>query len=166
MATEGVLGIFAGASEAANAVRALRARGHRKVFAVMAAPFPEVIDALGRPASPLGWATLVGAFAGASCGFALCISTAFAWPLLTSGKPIVSVPPFAIVAFELAVLFGALATIASVVIGAFVARRRPPIPYDPAFSADAVGVFAAGPAEADLDALLTDAGAREIRHVS
>ncbi|MGZ8432659.1 MAG: quinol:electron acceptor oxidoreductase subunit ActD, partial [Candidatus Deferrimicrobiaceae bacterium] len=40
------------------------------------------------------------------------ILTTLSWPLIVGGKPIVSVPPFLIIAFALTILFGALSTFA------------------------------------------------------
>ncbi len=36
--------------------------------------------------------------------------TSLSWPLIVGGKPIVSLPPFLIIAFALTILFGALST--------------------------------------------------------
>lgn len=74
-------------------------------------PFPvhEALRLLQVPASPLRFFTFTGALAGVVTGFALTIYTALRWPgLITSGKPIVSLPPFTIIAFELTILFGAV----------------------------------------------------------
>ena len=42
---------------------------------------------------------------------AFTIYTVLSWPLMVGGKPIVSIPAFVIIAFELTILFGALATL-------------------------------------------------------
>jgi hypothetical protein len=63
------------------------------------------------------------------------------WPLVVGGKPIVSIPPYVIIIFEMMVLFGALSTI----IGLFVLSRlpnvKPAIIYDPEFTAGRFGVY-------------------------
>jgi hypothetical protein len=85
--------------------------------------------------------TLVGALTGTATGFAFTTWTSMDWPLVVGGKPIVSIPAYVIIAFELTVLFGALAT----VIGLFVLSRIPnfkPAPvYDPEFTAGRYGVY-------------------------
>jgi Alternative complex III, ActD subunit len=53
---------------------------------------------------------LLGAASGTSFGFAFTILTSLSWPLVVGGKPIVSIPPFIIIAFALTILFGALST--------------------------------------------------------
>lgn len=52
--------------------------------------------------------TLVGALSGTAFGFGFTIFTVLSWPIITGGKPIVSIPPFVIIAFELTILFGAV----------------------------------------------------------
>ena len=53
---------------------------------------------------------LAGAASGTVTGFAFTILTSLSWPLIVGGKPIVSLPPFLIIAFALTILFGALST--------------------------------------------------------
>jgi hypothetical protein len=53
---------------------------------------------------------LLGAASGTVTGFAFTILTSLSWPLIVGGKPIVSLPPFIIIAFALTILFGALST--------------------------------------------------------
>jgi len=51
---------------------------------------------------------LVGGLAGAAAGYWFTSFTSLDWPLISGGKPMVSIPPFTIIAFELMVLFGSL----------------------------------------------------------
>jgi hypothetical protein len=77
-------------------------------------PYPvEGADELLRaPASGLRIFTLLGALTGLFVGFAFTIYTVLSWPLMVGGKPIVSIPAFVIIAFELTILFGALESMA------------------------------------------------------
>jgi len=163
--SEGALAVFSAPASAADAIRALRAAGHREVRVAMPAPFPVMVEALGRPTSPLGWLTLGGAVTGTASGFALCIGTSLAWPLTTGGKPIVSLPPFAIIAFELAVLLGGLVTLAGLGVMMHLGRRRHAMPRDLRFSADRIGVFVPD-GDATVEQLLRDHGAEEVSHVA
>jgi molybdopterin-containing oxidoreductase family membrane subunit len=156
----GVLGVFSRPDAAARAVEELRAAGVSDVRAAMPAPFPELVAALGRPQSALGWATLGGGLAGTIAGFALTVGTSLDWPLVTGGKPIVSIPTFVIVAFEVTVLVGALANLAALIIS--VARRRRPVPFDPRWSGDRIAVFAVGAERDKARAVLERAGAEEV----
>lgn len=68
----------------------------------------EILDV--RP-SKLKFFTFFGGLSGTITGFAFTIYTVLRWPfLITGGKPLVSIPPFIVIAFELTILFGALAT--------------------------------------------------------
>ncbi len=160
-ADPGVVGTFAAPAEAARAIRALREAGVRDVRAGMPAPFPEVVEALGRPRSRLGLATFPGAIAGLLAGIALTVGTSLAWPLVTGGKPIVSIPPFVIVIFELTVLIGSITNLVAVVVGATRGRRFPAIART---TRDRIGVFAAGGDER-AERILQDRGAEEVRRV-
>ncbi len=160
-ADPGVVGTFAAPADAARAILALREAGVPDVRAAMPTPFPEVVEALGRRRSRLGLATVPGAIAGLLCGIALTVGTSVAWPLVTGGKPIVSIPPFVIVIFELTVLIGSITNLVAVVVGATHGRRFPPIARA---TADRVGVFAGG-ADDRAEAILRERGAEEVRRV-
>ena len=86
-------------------------------------PVHEAFHILRTTPSPLGWFTGTGAVLGAATGFGLTIGTVLAWPLITSGKPLVSLPPFMIIAFELTILLGAVASI----LGFFHLNRFPSV---------------------------------------
>ena len=73
---------------------------------------PEVEEILPGKRSKVRYFALVGAASGTVTGFAFTILTSLSWPLIVGGKPIVSIPPFIIIAFALTILFGALSTFA------------------------------------------------------
>jgi hypothetical protein len=73
---------------------------------------PEVEEILPGKRSKVRLFALVGAASGTVAGFAFTILTSLSWPLIVGGKPVVSLPPFLIIAFALTILFGALATFA------------------------------------------------------
>ncbi len=162
----GVLGVFSEPALGARAIRALRAAGHSHIRTASPAPYPEIVEALGRPRSRLDAVTLTGALAGTAAGFALCIGTSLAWPLVTGGKPIVSIPPFVIIAFEVAVLIGAGVNLLALAVMTGRGRRRLAVPFDPRFSADRIGVFVVGGDLGRAEALLRQYGAEEVRRVA
>lgn len=49
-----------------------------------------------------------GATTGFIAGFAFTIFTVIDWSLITGGKPMVSIPAFLVIAYELTILFGCL----------------------------------------------------------
>ena len=162
----GVLAVFADVDAAARAVQALREARHADIRMASPAPFPALVEALGRPRSRLDSVTLSGAALGVVGGFALCIGTALAWPLMTGGKPIVSIPPFVIIAFELSVLVGAGVNLAALAVSAGRGRRTRAVPYDPRFSADRIGVFVVGGDTAGEERIMRENGAEEVRRVA
>ncbi|GMV06240.1 MAG: hypothetical protein AMXMBFR53_25160 [Gemmatimonadota bacterium] len=130
-----------------DAIEGLRKAGFKSLKAY--APYPEhhIEAALGYGQSPVRVFTLVGGLTGTATGFAFTTWTSMDWPLVVGGKPIVSIPAYVIIAFELTVLFGALSTI----IGLFILSRlpdfKPPVIYDPEFSNGRYGVYVEAPPE-------------------
>jgi hypothetical protein len=61
--------------------------------------------------SELRFFTLAGALAGFFLSFAFIIFTVLDWPLITGGKPLISIPAFIIVAFECTILFGGIVSL-------------------------------------------------------
>lgn len=68
----------------------------------------EVEHILHQKDSPLKFFTLTGAILGMLAGFAFTIFTILDWPLISSGKPLVSIPPYIVIAFELTILLGGI----------------------------------------------------------
>jgi hypothetical protein len=86
----------------------------------VASPLPrhEMLDIIyeGRP-SPVRWWTLSGACAGITSGLLLTSLTASKWPMINpGGKPVVSLPPFAVIMFECTILGGALFTLCGMMV--------------------------------------------------
>ncbi len=166
MPVEGrVLGMFEEPAGAARAVRALRA-ARFEVETAMPAPFPEVIAALGKPRSGLGAVTFSGALLGLLAGALLTVGTSLAWPLVTGGKPIVSVPPFVIVVFEVTVLAGSLTNLAAVVAGAALGARRQATAARVGGTGDRIAVVASAGEASAARRILRESGAEEVRDVA
>jgi molybdopterin-containing oxidoreductase family membrane subunit len=111
--------------------------------------------------------TLAGAVGGVLLGFGLSAYASLKWDLVTSGKPVLAWFAFMVVAFELAVLLGALGNFFSMLLLSGLPRLRTSPGYDPAFSRDRWGIFT----PCDLVTFnrireaLESAGALEIREV-
>ncbi len=162
----GWLGIFATPDGAAQAIEALRAAGTKDVRAGMPAPFENVQHALGRGPSKLGFVTFTGAVTGACLGYLFSGWTALDWPLDIGGRPQVAWVPHTVIAFECAILIGALSNLLSVLWGAARARRRLAVPDRAELAKDRVGVFVPEPAALpNCGELLRAAGALEVEHV-
>ena len=150
----GLLASFVHVDAAADAIRALRARGHRNLVVYTAAPNHEIEEALDHSVSPVRLVTLIGGLTGCAAGFGMTLWMSYDWPVLVGGKPIGSIPPYVVIAFELTILLGALSTVAAVALFSVLMGKRG-IAYDPKFSDDQIGVFV--PAGGD------QAGAVEVR---
>jgi hypothetical protein len=160
----GILAVFGDVSLAAQAVRALRAEG-MEVRAAMPAPFPELVRAMGRPISLIGLSTLTGAVAGGALGLLLAAGGSWAWPIVVGGMPIVSLPAFLVIVFEMSVLVGALTNFIGLIAISMLGRMHRGVPFDAGFTRDKVGIFVPGGA-ARAQELLARGGALEVRDVS
>jgi hypothetical protein len=160
----GTLAVFADVSRAAGAVRALHAEGI-EVRAAMPAPFPELVRAMNRPISLIGLSTLTGAVAGGALGLLLAAGGSWAWPIVVGGMPIVSLPAFLVIVFEVAVLVGAVTNFVALLIVSLLGRMRRGVPFDARFTRDRIGIFVprGGPRAFEI---LTSGGAEEVRDVS
>lgn len=147
------------------AVVALRDAGQREIEIFSPAPCPQLDRLL--PPSPVKCFTFVGGVVGVVAGLSLTIGTALAWPLITGGKAIVSIPPFLVIVFEVAVLLASLGTLGGMlVLGGlpFSGRRG----YHPSFSDDRFGVVVSGLSMMQAETLATElrsCGAREVEYV-
>jgi hypothetical protein len=168
MAESVVMALFTEVSEAAGALRRLRDERQTKpedTLVLSAAPFPEGVLEVDTTQSRLPLITVVFALIGIVVGILLAGGTALLYVLRQGGKPILSGPPIAIIAYEVMML--------SALTAAFVvALREMRLPswkarvYDPRISEGLIGIAAR--CESDQDAgeterLLTDAGAVSVR---
>ncbi len=93
-------------------------------------PFPihGLDDVLGIRRSRLPWVTLIGGATGCVLGFWFQYwSSGVSWPINVGGKPFNSFAAFAVVGFELTILFAGLATAAALLLrsGLWPGRRAP-----------------------------------------
>jgi hypothetical protein len=161
---EGVLGVFAELDAAVDAIENLRDAGLKRITAFTPMPSHDIEHALQAPPSSVRVFTLVGALTGAATGFMLPTWTSLDWPLVTGGKPILSIPPMLIIAFEMMVLFGALSTVAGLFINARLPRARMQVVYDPDFSQGHFGVYVTANGRGDeARRIMKDAGATDVR---
>jgi Alternative complex III, ActD subunit len=127
-------------------------------------PSEKIAEVIGLGRSPVRRFVLAGGIFGALSGLAVTIGTSLEWNLVAGGKPIVSLPPFLIITFELMILCGGIGG----VLGFFLNNRMPvfePKPgYSPTFSGDRFGLIVECD-EADsegFESLLREAGAEEV----
>lgn len=161
----GVLASFEHIDAAVDAIRGLKAKGFQDLTVYSAAPNHELDQVLAQPISWVRLFTLVGGLTGCTAGFAMTIWMSRDWPLLVGGKPIAAIPPYVVLAFELTILFGAMFTVAGMIILS-VARSLRGRPYHPRFSDDRIGIFVPCSKDqfANVEQLVTTAGSVEVSH--
>ncbi|MDH4248264.1 MAG: DUF3341 domain-containing protein [Deltaproteobacteria bacterium] len=151
----GVWGVFPYLDEACVVVESLQSQG--KDYSVLSpCPRHEFHHAMGKPQSWIPWVTLVFGAMGIFFGYAVPTWTSMDWVLPVSQKPIVSIPAFTIIGFELMVLLGGVSTAISIFLIGFWDLYRKRLPSSKKFKAynrfsiDRFGVVVRCPAgEAD-----------------
>jgi hypothetical protein len=139
-------------------------KDHPKMEALTPFPLEELSELLPHRPSKVRWFTLIGALSGAGIAMIYQIMTVLEWPLNTGGKPIVSIPSFIPITFELLILFGAAATL----LGLMLTAQLPPIRPEPYHSGSSTSEFALFiwyyPSDyPSLETRLYDAGASQVR---
>ncbi len=137
----GILASYEYLDSTVDAIEGLRKAGFEEIKAYTPYPDHHIEHALGYGQSPVRVWTLVGGLTGAATGLAFTIWTSIDWPLVVGGKPIVSIPAFVPIIFELTVLFGALATVIGLFVLARIPNLKPAVVYDPEFTAGRYGVY-------------------------
>jgi Alternative complex III, ActD subunit len=133
-------------------------------FAYSPIPSQEIATATGARPSHVRTFSLICGIGAALLALAITIGTSVEWNIIAGGKPIVSLPAFLVVTFELMCLGGA----AGGVLGFFLLNGMPAFDlkpgYLPSFSGDRFGLIVQC-AEADserFESLLRTAGADEV----
>ena len=96
----GTLGVYDGVDAAARTIERLRDAGMKRITVFSPVPSHELEHALHAGESPVRMFTLVGGLTGAAAGFAFPTWTSLDWPLVTGGKPIISLPAWVIIALR------------------------------------------------------------------
>lgn len=126
-----VLAAFDTPERLVEAVRAIRAQGFCQVDAFTPFPVKGLEDALDFRDRRVPAAMLIGGIVGAAAGFFMQVGTNLDYPLRIGGRPLVALPAFMMITFELMVLGAVLACLATM----FIANRLPRL-HHPIFDAD------------------------------
>jgi hypothetical protein len=137
----GILASYEYLDSTVDAIERLRKAGFKEIKAYTPYPEHHIEHALGYGESPVRVWTLVGGLTGAATGLAFTSWTSLDWPLVVGGKPLISVPAFVPIIFEMTVLFGALATVIGLFILSRIPNLKPAVVYDPEFTAGRYGVY-------------------------
>jgi molybdopterin-containing oxidoreductase family membrane subunit len=162
-----LVGVFSGIEAVLEAGRLVKGKGFQVIEIFSPFPSDEIEKAIGEENSPIRYFTLLGGLLGFTGGFALTVGVALRHGIVTGGKPVIAIPPFVIIAFELTILLGALFTMLGFLWKARSRRRIPAGSYCKGYTEDQFGlVLACGEGEAEeAMELLSGAGALEVRNV-
>ena len=166
MATQSILGLYTDASYAAEAGEALERAGlSREDYEFLTdTPYPE--GALGERHSShrLYVFPFVGAILGLTTALLLTVGTQISYPLVTGGKPILSIPPMAIISYEGTMLGAILFTIIGIIFESRLPRLRMGI-YDDRITEGHIGVVVDCEEEQvnTVEQILTQAGAIDVK---
>lgn len=129
-----VIGHFSFVDDTHQAIIKMREKGVNNVTLYSPVPNHDLEEELyrGQMRSPVRRFTLIGAFLGCCLAFLMTIWMSMDWPLRTSAKSIVSIPPFVVIGFECTVLIGGIVTL----LGMLHLARIPNIFRSPGFRPD------------------------------
>jgi hypothetical protein len=104
----GILAEFETPEALMNAAREARAAGYRNLDAFTPFPLPELTMILRLRDDRVRWLGLFGGLFGGALALAMQIFTNFDYPINVGGRPLYALSAFAVIAFELTILFAAL----------------------------------------------------------
>ena len=117
MAKRSVLGLYTDESSAADALDNLRDAGFEdgEYDVLTGTPYPEGTFGESEPKHHLYRWPLIGAVCGFTIALILTAGTQLAYPVITGGKPILSIPPMAIIIYEGSMLGAIIFTIIGII---------------------------------------------------
>ncbi len=166
MALRSVIGLFTDEDVVADAMDALRGEGYgtNEYEVLTGTPYPEGTFGEAEPVHKLYRWPLIGAACGFIIGLILTTGTQIAYPLVTGGKPILGIPPMAIIMYEGTMLGAILFT----VVGIIFESRLPRIfmgAYDTRITEGYIGVTVTTSEDkiSKAEDVLRQAGAEEVK---
>ena len=162
------LGLFPDPGSALDAAGQLMDAGFARPEIMSPIPIHGIDEVLGPKKSVIRRFTLFGGIFGGLAGFTLAAGTAVLYVHPTGGRPIITIPPFLIITYEMTILCGILAT----VLGFLVSARFPAIRervYVPESAVDKFTVLVLCTSEKFFDraeSILRDSGADDVRKIN
>ena len=162
------LGLFGEPSAALAAAGTLKGAGFANLELMSPVPIEGVEEVLGKKESVIKRFTLFGGIIGALSGFSLAAGTAVLYLHPAGGRPIITIPPYLIITYELLILFGILFT----VVGFFISARLPVFRDRVYVPETGVDKFAVSVACDDAEhfkraqTILQEAGAEQVREAT
>jgi hypothetical protein len=161
-----ILGLFYHADQALNAAGQIKECGAMEISLMSPVPLEGVEKVLGKKKSSIKRFTFFGTLLGMLTGFILAAGTAVLYILPTGGRPIIPLPPYLVISYEVGILFGVLATI----IGFLISVRLPALKarhYSPETHIDKFGILVTCSQLDDerIRTIILAAGAEEVRQL-
>jgi hypothetical protein len=163
-----VISTFDSEDELARAILALHHTRMHDFRAFFPFPSEKILEAVshvrGWSRSPVRYWQLCGGIIGVLSAIALTFGTSWEWNLIAGGRPIISLPPYIVIMFELMILIGGLSGLT----GFFFHSRMPVFEflagYRSHFNEDKFGlaVECDETAASGIESVLRDAGAQEV----
>lgn len=162
-----VIGFFAEVDLLEGAVMGARAAGYDRLQVISPVPLARLDQEIENKPSPVRWFTLTGGLIGFIVGWALTTGSAAHYPIIVSGKPLMSLTPFGVIAYVCTILFGALFTVAGMLLSARLPRIQVGRGYDARLTGNRFGlqVVCADQQCSSVGNLLRTFGAEEVKYV-
>ncbi len=162
--TTNVLALFDFEDTFLNAARKLKAAGFNDLTLMSPIPLHDADEVLGLGKSAVRRFSLIGALTGAVAGFSMAAGTAMVFLLPTGGRPIITIPPYLVITYEMTILFGVLATLLGFHFVSGLPAWRD-APYRMESNVDQFSLLVGVEPDADLnlaESIMRDAGAAEV----
>ena len=166
--TQSILGLFQQPEPAADAMDGLKEAGFEigSFDVLTGTPYPEGAFGEHVPQHRLFRFPAFGAIIGFTLSIFLTAVTQLAYPIVTGGKPILSIFAMLIIMYEMTMLAGVIATVIGIIFESRLPNMKPGI-YDTRITEGWIGVVITFDDEskvADAESVLNKAGALEIKH--
>jgi hypothetical protein len=164
--SKGILALFKHLDTTCHAIEKVKGRHDFKDHEIFSpTSYHEIEHACAYAPSPVRWFTFVGAMTGTLTGFALALLCDWDWPIVVGGKTpgIYSLPAYVVIGFEFTILFGAIATVAGILVMCRLPNPKVTI-LDARLTDDMFGIWVPDAAVDGPQAkLLKEAGAVEVK---
>ena len=166
MANTQLLGLFQDPQNVADAMGELKSDGFpvEDLDIYSGCPFPEGSFGEHDPEHRLFMFPLVGALIGFTIGLLWTAGTQISYPMVTGGKPLLSIPPMTIIMYENTMLGAIIFTVLGVLFESRLPKRSLGL-YDTRITEGYIGLVVDCPADrvAQAEKVLTTSGAEEVK---
>jgi hypothetical protein len=159
--------VFAHLDELLTGIETLKTTGQKEFQVYSPVPHHSIEHALGRKPSPVRVFTLIGGLIGLAIGWGITIGPISNYNLHVGGKPLLSIPPFGVVAYICTILFGALATVLGLIVNSRLPQFNVVTGYDERLSSDHFGirVYCSQEQADSITRLMKDSGAIAVERI-